>query len=130
MNSSSPPAAGWLRCEGLAVLAASLLLYGRFGRGWLLLALLLMLPDLSMLGYAAGARAGALAYNLAHSYAGPLLLGAGAAALGAGGLASLALIWTAHIGLDRALGYGLKLPTGFQDTHLGRIGRPEPASKP
>ena len=38
-------------------------------------------------------------------------------------LQALALIWIAHIGLDRALGYGLKYATGFGDTHLGRIGR-------
>ena len=35
----------------------------------------------------------------------------------------MAAIWTAHIAMDRALGYGLKLPTGFTDTHLGRIGK-------
>lgn len=29
----------------------------------------------------------------------------------------------AHVGMDRSLGYGLKLPTDFKDTHLGRIGR-------
>jgi hypothetical protein len=34
----------------------------------------------------------------------------------------LALIWLAHIGIDRALGYGLKYASGFGFTHLGRIG--------
>jgi hypothetical protein len=39
---------------------------------------------------------------------------------------SVALIWLAHIGFDRALGYGLKYKAGFGFTHLGRIG---PAAK-
>ncbi|HEX5521238.1 MAG TPA: DUF4260 domain-containing protein [Longimicrobiaceae bacterium] len=115
------PARAWLRGEGLAVLLLSVLLYANLGRGWLLFAALLLAPDLSMIGYAAGPRVGAWAYNLVHSYAAPLLL-AGAALLSGSGV-HLALIWCAHIGMDRALGYGLKLPTGFQDTHLGRIGR-------
>jgi hypothetical protein len=34
-----------------------------------------------------------------------------------------AAVLLTHIGLDRTLGYGLKLPTDFRDTHLGRIGR-------
>jgi hypothetical protein len=29
----------------------------------------------------------------------------------------------AHIGIDRALGYGLKYSAGFGFTHLGRIGK-------
>lgn len=62
-----------------------------------------------------------IVYNLAHSYAGPLILGVAAAATGT--TLAWALTWTAHIGFDRALGYGLKYPTAFADTHLGRIGR-------
>jgi hypothetical protein len=38
-------------------------------------------------------------------------------------LLTVALIWIAHIGLDRMLGYGLKYGTSFVDTHLGRVGR-------
>jgi hypothetical protein len=117
----------WLRLEGLAVLALAVMLYARQQAGWLPFALLILLPDLSMAGYLAGPRAGALAYNLAHTYTSPLLLGAGALLLAHSTLAAVALIWLAHIGLDRALGYGLKLPSGFQDTHLGRIGRRAPA---
>ncbi len=88
---------------------------------WIWLAGLLA-PDLGMAGYLAGRRAGAAFYNLMHLYALPFLLmmigvGLGSpAAIAAGGL------WIAHIGADRALGYGLKLPQGFRDTHLGQIG--------
>lgn len=110
----------WLRLEGVAVLALALLLYGRGGHSWLLLAVLFLAPDLSFVAYAAGARTGAFVYNLAHSYVGPVA--AAALALLTGRPPVVALIWAAHIGFDRALGYGLKYPTSFQDTHLGRLG--------
>lgn len=115
---------GWLRLEGLAVLALAILLYARGGHSWLLLAVLFLAPDLSFVGYVGGARVGALVYNAAHSYVGPVL--AATVALLTGRPPVLALIWAAHIGFDRALGYGLKYPTGFGDTHLGRIGRARP----
>jgi len=110
-----------LHLEGLAVLVGALALYFDAGYGWLLLVVLLLAPDLSMVGYLGGPRAGALIYNLAHTCAGPIALGL-VGVLGDVDLATqLALIWLAHIGLDRMLGYGLKYPTGFKDTHLGRV---------
>jgi hypothetical protein len=112
----------WLRLEGMAALLLSFALYSAHGAGWLLFLVLFFVPDLAMLGYLRGPRPGALLYNLAHTYTAPLALGGAGGALSQGLLVSLAIIWTAHIGLDRMLGYGLKLPTGFQDTHLGRIG--------
>jgi hypothetical protein len=111
------------RLEGAAVLALAVTLYTLWGSSWWLFALLLFSFDLSMLGYLRGPRAGAAVYNLVHSYALPALA-AGLGLLFDTPLAvAIALIWFAHIGLDRALGYGLKLPGGFQETHLGRIGR-------
>ncbi|HEV3052332.1 MAG TPA: DUF4260 domain-containing protein [Longimicrobium sp.] len=109
----------WLRVEGLAVLALAVLLYERGGHSWLLLAVLFLAPDLSFLGYLAGPRMGAMAYNLAHSYVGPAALAAWALLTGRPPVPSL--IWAAHIGFDRAVGYGLKYPTDFADTHLGRL---------
>ena len=119
----SDPTRPWLRAEGAAALAASLWAYGTVWAGWLLFAVLLLAPDLAMLGYLRGPRAGAVLYNAAHSYVAPATLAA-VGVLAAVPLAvPLALIWTAHIGLDRMLGYGLKRPTGFGDTHLGTVGR-------
>ncbi|MET3444475.1 hypothetical protein ABIC94_005286 [Variovorax paradoxus] len=115
-----------LRAEGVVVLAAALAAYAQFGAGWGVFALWLLAPDLALLGYLAGARVGAALYNAAHSYAGAVAL------LVLGVLAAMpwavagGLIWCAHIGLDRALGYGLKYGTGFGATHLGRIGRADP----
>src|SRR3954468_23677625 len=111
----------WLRLEALALLLAALAGYAWGGYGWGRFFALLLVPDLSMLGYLVSARAGAVSYNLAHSTVGPIALGFAAAA----GLVSpaLPLIWLAHVGLDRALGYGLKYASAFGDTHLGRVGR-------
>lgn len=113
----------WLRLEGGAALLLSVALYAQHGRGWLLFGLLFLLPDVSMIGYLGGAGTGGMLYNLFHTYTAPLLLGTAAVALDHSLLLSVTLVWAAHIGFDRALGYGLKLPSGFQDTHLGRIGR-------
>jgi len=84
---------------------------------------LLLIPDLSMLGYLFNPRVGAVSYNVVHSYFLPLALAAIAVLLNRTDDIRYLLIWTAHIGLDRFLGYGLKYPTAFGDTHLGMLGR-------
>ncbi len=112
-----------LRAEGLAIAAASIAAFRESGASWWLFAALILAPDLSMLGYLAGPRVGAAAYNAVHTYVGPVLLFGAAAALGAPTALAAALVWSAHIGVDRALGYGLKYADGFSATHLGRIGR-------
>ncbi|WP_181175768.1 DUF4260 domain-containing protein [Mesorhizobium sp. B2-3-4] len=112
-----------VRLEWAVVAAAAIVFYGATGVSWWLFALLILAPDLSMAFYLAGPRFGAIAYNALHILIVPMvLLVAGHLAGNAVGSA-IALIWIAHIAIDRALGYGLKLSTGFQDTHLGRIGR-------
>jgi hypothetical protein len=107
-----------LQCEGGALLAAALLAYGLLGGGWGWFALAFLLPDVSMLGYLAGPRRGAAVYNLAHTTLPPAALGAAGWAAGHPPVEAAALIWLAHIGFDRMLGYGLKYPTGFRHTHL------------
>ncbi|MGH6873319.1 MAG: DUF4260 domain-containing protein [Rhizomicrobium sp.] len=114
---------GLLRLEALALFAASIALYAKFGDGWKLFAMLILVPDLSMLFYVFGPRAGAFAYNAMHSTIGPMLMGAAGWLAGPPVLIPAALIWAAHVGIDRALGFGLKYPGAFGDTHLGRIGR-------
>ena len=113
----------WLRAEGLAVFAVSVWLYSRSDAGWPLFAWLILAPDLSILGYLAGPRAGAAAYNVVHSYFAPLTLGLIAEMAGRVDAYVWVLIWTAHIGFDRFVGYGLKYPAAFGETHLGTIGR-------
>jgi hypothetical protein len=111
----------FLRVEGAAVLAAALVLYFDLGYEWWLLVLLLLAPDLSALGFLAGPRVGTASYDIAHLEALPLALALGGY-LGDSDVAlKLGLIWLAHIGMDRAVGYGLKYPTNFKDTHLQRV---------
>jgi hypothetical protein len=112
-----------LRLEGAALLVIAVMLYARTGASWWLFAVLALAPDLSFVGYLAGPRVGTAAYNAAHTTISPIALGL-ASLLAPSPLAmAIALIWLAHIGADRLLGYGLKYDAGFGFTHLGRIGR-------
>src|SRR5829696_2872815 len=112
--------AAMLRVEGAAMLVGSVLLYWINGGSWWLFALLLLAPDVSMLGYLGGPRFGAAIYNAFHSYPLPAALAAFGLLGGSPLAVSLSLVWFAHIGMDGLAGYGLKYPTAFGDTHLGR----------
>lgn len=126
-----------LRLEGAAVFVGAVWAYAVLGAPWGLFAAFLLVPDLSMVGYAWGPRVGAAAYNAVHTSLFPAVLAAvglvGGWTLGV----FLALIAVAHIGMDRALGYGLKHPSGFHDTHLSApdggaqsaTARPAPATR-
>lgn len=115
-----------LRLEGAALLVLATLAYDRLGAsGWGLYAALFFVPDVSFVGYLAGARAGAAAYNAMHSVIGPALLGLAGLALSTPLATAIALVWAAHVGFDRMLGYGLKYASAFGHTHLGRLGHPE-----
>jgi len=110
-----------LHAEGAAVALVAVTLYFHEGYAWWLLLLLALAPDLAMVAYAAGPRAGATAYDLVHTYVGPVLLGAAGVIWSSNTALALALIWLTHIGVDRAVGYGLKYPSGFKETHLQRV---------
>ena len=112
-----------LRLEGLALFAAMIVLYGWRGGPWWLFAVLFLAPDLSFAAYLAGSRIGAVAYNAVHSTLVPVALLIAGFAFEQSLMRSIAIIWLAHIGIDRALGYGLKYPGAFNLTHLGRIGK-------
>ena len=130
-ETSAPQAAGavtggvniLLRLEGLTLFLGMILLYDVWGGSWLLFAVLFLVPDLSFLAYLADANTGAVVYNAAHSYLAPVALMTSGFAIGDPLTLSIAMIWLAHIGIDRALGYGLKYAAGFGFSHLGRIGR-------
>jgi len=111
-----------LRLEGLTLFAGMTLLYGFWGGPWWVYAVLFLAPDISFLGYLAGPKAGAIAYNAVHSYIVPMALMTAGFGFAPPLLLTIAMIWLAHIGFDRALGYGLKYSAGFGFTHLGRIG--------
>ncbi len=110
-----------LRIEEAALLAAAIAVYAHFDFSWVLFAALFLAPDLFMIGYLANPRAGAAVYNLGHLLVFPLAL----FALGHGTqrplLMAIGLIWFSHIAFDRMLGYGLKYPEHFKDTHLQHV---------
>ncbi len=110
-----------LHLEGAALLLLATGAYFRLGHPWWLFLLLLLAPDLSLLGYVAGLRAGAVAYNAVHTMIGPLLLLAAGWWLGAGTAVAVALVWLAHIGMDRMGGYGLKYADEAKSSHFGRV---------
>jgi hypothetical protein len=121
----TPSVSGWpkllLRLEGAALLATAIFICFRIGVDWRLFALLFFFSDLSFIAYLAGPRAGAAAYNSVHTTVAPLAYGAVAFLLGSSLVIHIAVIHLAHIGFDRALGFGLKYGTAFADTHLGRL---------
>ena len=110
-----------LRLEGLAIGVGAVVLYANGDHSWWLFAALILAPDVSFLAYAAGPRLGAAAYNLLHTFVLPVALGTAGVVSDSGTAVAVALVWLAHIGIDRALGYGLKYPTAFKDTHLQRV---------
>ena len=112
-----------LRLEGLTLFAGMTLLYAVWDGSWWVYAILFLAPDLSFAAYLAGPKPGAIVYNAAHSYMAPVSLMVAGFALSSPLTLSIAMIWMAHIGIDRALGYGLKYSAGFGFTHLGRIGK-------
>jgi hypothetical protein len=112
-----------LRAEAFAELVLIVAAYRHLGGTWPLFAALFLLPDLGMAGYLFDRRIGAAIYNLAHTYLAPALLALGGLMLSALHPNLLALIWAAHIGFDRFVGFGLKYPDSFGATHLGWKGR-------
>jgi hypothetical protein len=117
---------GWprimLRLEGAALALVAILAYVKLGAPWWLFAALILVPDLSLIGYAASARIGAIAYNAMHVTFVPLSLAVAGFLLPQFDVLAAALIWITHIGVDRAFGLGLKYKVGFAFTHLGRVG--------
>jgi hypothetical protein len=110
-----------LHLEGAVVAAGAIALYFHSGYPWWLFLVLILAPDLSMLGYLAGPAVGRAVYDAAHTYALPVALAALGVLADVEVAVQVGLVWTAHIGIDRAIGYGLKYRTGFKDTHLQRV---------
>ena len=110
-----------LRLEGLALFIAALVLYGYSGYSWLAFIVFLLTPDLAFVVAALSKKAGTVAYNVAHFYGFPVLLAAFSVLTGSAPGLQVALIWFAHISMDRAVGYGFKYPGMLKETHLQRV---------
>jgi hypothetical protein len=113
----------WLRAEGVGVFAAGFAGFLFLGLPWWGFVLLLIVPDVSMVGYLRGPRVGAILYNLVHDLATGVAVAGLGLAIGSVPLAAAGAILVAHSGMDRIAGYGLKYPDAFRHTHLGWIGR-------
>ena len=115
----------WLRLDGLVLLGGSLALFATTGQPWWLVPLVILLPDVFMVGYAGGTRLGAFVYNLGHTYLAPALVAGTGLLTHRDIVTALGLLWFAHIGMDRVAGFGLKYDDAFGHTHLGWLGRRE-----
>lgn len=112
-----------LRLEGVAIFLFSLMAYDFMGFQWGFFILVFLIPDISLFAYFRSPRVGAIAYNIMHSYVLPLMLFAYGFFVSSPLADQLAIVWIAHIGFDRALGFGLKYSRGFRYTHFGKLGR-------
>ena len=111
-----------LQLEGAVVmLACGTIAFFHLGLSWWWLPVFIVGPDISMLGYLANPRVGAALYNIAHTYAIAVPVLCAGVLLDHSGVLTAGLILTAHIGMDRTLGYGLKYPSAFKDTHFRRL---------
>jgi hypothetical protein len=113
----------WLRLEAATLLTGSIVAYARTHQSWWLFALLVLVPDVTIAAYLRGNRLGAHLYNLAHATPVPATLLVIGWSQHTPMVVAVGLLWTAHIGLDRLMGYGLKYGDHFQHTHLGCLGR-------
>ncbi len=112
-----------LRAEGLAIFAFALMAYNFLGYDWGFFILAFFAPDLALFAYFHGRTTGAIFYNLTHSYIIPLMLFAYGFMVSSSDADRIATVWIAHVGFDRALGFGLKYARGFRYTHFGKLGR-------
>lgn len=112
-----------LKTEELAEMLLAVAVFSQLPYAWWVLPATFLLPDLSMLGYLAGPRVGAISYNLLHYKGLAVAVGLAGWALGQPLLLLAGTVLLLHSAFDRALGYGLKYGSGFQHTHLGQIGR-------
>ena len=110
-----------LHIEGLTFFVLSTFIYFYLdGSVWMYI-ILLLAPDIGILGYATkNNKIGSYIYNAFHTYTLPVALGVLTWFFGPQVIVSISLIWIAHIGMDRISGYGLKYETNFKDTHLQR----------
>lgn len=127
INAASPAVSGHprmiLKAEGFVLLVLCIYAYAKLGYSWWLFGALIFAPDIGMAGYLRNAKLGAQLYNVFHVTAVPIAIGVWGYVWSEPFAIAIALIWVAHIGMDRMLGYGLKYETGFTDTHLGKIGK-------
>lgn len=112
-----------IKLEELGMFLLSILMFSKTGFVWWWFPALLLVPDISMLGYAVNSRWGAYSYNIFHHKGIAVLVYAGGFLAGQPYLELAGAILFGHSSMDRILDYGLKYTDSFKRTHLGRIGK-------
>jgi len=112
-----------LKIEELAMLGLSIWMFSNLNLEWWWFLLFFLSPDLGMLGYLANDKVGAFTYNLVHHKGIAILVFIMGGVVQNEWLQFTGIIIFGHASFDRVLGYGLKYPSSFHDTHLGRIGK-------
>lgn len=112
-----------IQLEEAAMFLLTIYLFSRLSFAWWWYPALILVPDLSMLGYLAGNKAGAIAYNFVHHKAIAIAVYAAGLYWQNEVLQLAGLILFGHSSMDRMSGYGLKTYEGFKFTHLGQIGK-------
>ena len=112
-----------LRIEQGAFFGTSIIALYFFGVPWWGYIVLLLGPDISMIGYVFGPTTGALMYNIFHHKGVGVIIGMVGFIFGGQIAIMMGIIIVGHSSMDRMLGYGLKYPDAFTHTHLGWIGK-------
>jgi len=113
----------FLKSEALMFFVATIWAYYLIGASWWMFFVLILVPDIFMFGYIKNSKLGAMVYNIGHMYITPFALLGLYLLTHNPILLPISIIWIAHISMDRMLGFGLKLDSGFTHTHLGEIGK-------
>lgn len=111
-----------IKLEEVMMLALGIYLFDQLDFAWWWFVVLLLAPDIGMLGYLFGNKIGAATYNLFHHKGIAVLVYLMGAYIAMPVLQLAGIILFSHSSFDRALGYGLKYDNGFKYTHLGEIG--------
>jgi hypothetical protein len=112
-----------LKLEDIAELTLSIFLFAQLDFAWWYYPALLLLPDLSMIGYLVNTRIGAALYNVFHHKGLGIAIGMIGFLLSNQALMLAGVILFGHSAMDRVFGYGLKYSDDFKNTHLGKIGK-------
>jgi hypothetical protein len=112
-----------IKLEEFGLFLFGIYLFNQLDFAWWWFLVLILAPDLSMIGYFFGNKSGAFLYNLAHHRAIALAIYLAGIYCSNNIIQLTGIILFAHSSMDRMMGYGLKYETGFKFTHLGEIGK-------
>lgn len=112
-----------LKLEEFAQFIFGIYLFSTLDFTWWWFLVLILLPDISIIGYAFGNKTGAYLYNFFHHKAVAIAVYLIGIYLGNSVVELIGIILFSHSAMDRIFGYGLKFITSFNDTHLGKIGK-------